>query len=262
MLLEAEIVWLKQQDVKDIVAVEKFTHALTNDVYLITSSDDLQFVFKRLNRDARSDDDRQAEFLVQRLASKQGLTPQVLAHNERYKLQEYISGELLPTNLDNLSELLASQLFRIHQLPSLYAPKQRLNFELQRLKEHLTVDIDEAHFQTMVDLANQLDQSSRNDTLCHGDLSLNNVLQGINNQYYILDWEYAVIACVAYDLAFCNCINGFTENESTALISNYYSHLPSPQQQSLESLQKKCHLYLTLFMYINELWSICFIEKD
>jgi thiamine kinase-like enzyme len=261
LLLDIEILWL-EKNITDIISVTKFTHALTNDVFLVTNSEELQFIFKRLNRDARTDDDRQAELLVQRLANQYNLTPQVLAHNESYKLQEYIPGELLPKNSNNLFEFLATQLTRIHQLPALHAPKQRLGCELQRLKSQLMVNIDELHFQKMLDLAIQLDQSSSNDTLCHGDLSLNNVLQGTNKKIYILDWEYAVIACVAYDLAFCNCINGFSKNESTTLISHYYSLLPSPQKQSLESLQKKCHLYLIVFIYINELWSLCFVDKD
>jgi thiamine kinase-like enzyme len=261
LLSKAELVWLNNQCVGDVIAVEQFTHALTNDVFLMTNDVHKQFVFKRLNRDARSDEDRQAEFLVQKLASEHALTPSVLAHNASYKLQQYICAELLSANSANLFEILARQLQRIHKLPALHAPKQRLVFELKRLKKQLNVPIDEKCFQAMLALADQLDQSSENNTLCHGDLSLNNVLQGKGERYYILDWEYAVIACPAYDLAFCNCINGFSESQCATLINHYHSTLTPPQTESLQSLQKKCDLYLKIFIYINELWSICFVEK-
>jgi thiamine kinase-like enzyme len=265
MLSKSEILWLSKKSIGDIITVEQFTNALTNDVFLITNSEQIQFVFKRLNLDARSDDDRQAEYLVQQLACRHNLTAKVIAHNHRYKLQQYIIGELLDCNADNLIEILAEQLVHIHQIPALHAPKQRLAYELRRLKKQLTVIIDEKYFQKMLELAEQLDENCENDTLCHGDLSVNNVLLGKDRRWYVLDWEYAVIACAAYDLAFCNCINGFSESKSKILINAYYSRLSLLKitpLNSLQSLQKKCVLYSKLFIYINKLWSLCFVEKD
>lgn len=256
-----EINWLSEQNVGEIVHINRFENALTNAVFLVTNNENARFIFKRLNRAARSDDDRESEFLVQQLASQQGLTPKVLAHSKDYKLQQYINGDLIPTNSANLSELLATQFHRIHQLPALHAPKQRLVFELQRLKKQLPVSTDEVRFNKMNELAKKLDTSSACDILCHGDLSLNNILQGSDGVLYILDWEYAVIACIAYDLAFCNCINGFSETECEALIANYHAQFINPPKQSLQSLQKECQLYFELFNYINELWSLCFVDK-
>ena len=265
MLSETELLWLNTLKssaiLADVVTVEQFSHALTNEVFLITDSEKKQFVFKRLNRDARSEEDRKAEFNVQKLANKFAITPRVLAHDKNYKLQQFVAGELLQINNNKLFSVLATQLKRVHKLPALHAPKQRLAIELQRLKNQLAVTIDEETFLLMFKLAQQLDSTSPNDTLCHGDLSLNNVIKGQDQHYYILDWEYAVIACAAYDLAFCNCINNFSESESRALISHYYSLLPKPQLETLHSLQKKCDLYLKVFIYINELWSLCFVEK-
>lgn len=262
MLVEKELNWLGAQNIGVINKVTKFENALTNDVFLITTQENSQFVFKRLNREARSDEDRQSEYLVQQLAFQHGLTPQVLAHNEDYKLQHYIEGQLIPEKSDNLSALLATQFKRIHQLPALYAPEQRLVFELERLKQQLPVSIDETRFEQMLQLANTLDNSSSLDTLCHGDLSLNNILRGDDQQLYILDWEYAVIACVAYDLAFCNCINAFTEAQSRDVIAHYHQQLSEPKPQTLDSLQKECQLYFKLFNYINELWALCFIDNS
>ena len=269
MLVEKELNWLAAQGISPVSTVTQFENALTNDVFLITNLHSNAFIFKRLNRKARSDDDREAEFLVQQIAFQQGLTPQVLAHSQDYKLQQYIDGQLLAETAQ-LSELLAEQLLRIHQLPVLHAPQQRLEFELQQLKSQLPVSIDEIRFQRMLALATTLDSSSPRDTLCHGDLSVNNVLCGTDKQLYILDWEYAVIAGVAYDLAFCNCINGFTSTQRNALIESYYLQCTylagnelqrhDSKQLTLKSLHKECELYFELFNYINELWSLCFVE--
>lgn len=261
MLSKQEVEWLKAQNIAEIIAVEQLTQAITNDVYLISNGVKTQFIFKRLNRVARSDDDRQAEYLVQVLAHKYALTPQVLAHSENYKLQQYVQGKSISAQCHNLVEILVTQLHRIHQLPVLHAPKQRLVMELNHFKKQLTCTVDEIRFKSMLYLALQLDSNSRNDTLCHGDLSVHNVLLGKNQRYYILDWEYAVIACPAYDLAFCICNNTLSEAQSGKLISDYYSYLAQPPSNCLQSLQKECQLYLILFKYINELWSLCFVDK-
>jgi len=262
MLVEKELNWLAKQHVGQITDVKQFKNALTNDVFLITNQQEKAFIFKRLNRDARSDKDRKAELLVQQLAFAHALTPQVLAHNQDYKLQHYIPGELLQTDQPQLETLLATQLHRIHQLPARHAPKQRLAFELQRLKQQRPADIDEVRFLQMSKLAETLDKRSPCDTLCHGDLSLNNILQGDDKKYYILDWEYAVVACVAYDLAFCSCINNYSEVERKLLVKRYYEQLCEPQSMTLNSLQNECELYFELFSYINALWAICFVDNS
>lgn len=260
-LNKKEVDWLEKQGINYISSATQFKNALTNDVFLIATTDNKRFIFKRLNRQARTDADRESEFLVQQLGSAEGLTPKVIAHNENYKLQQYITGDLIPITTNNLNELITTQLHRIHKLPARYAPKQRLKLELLRLREQLPVSIDEHRFEKMLCLAAELDASSARNILCHGDLSLNNILQGNDKRIYILDWEYAVVACAAYDLAFCICINEFTEKRSKSLIASYYKKMSEPNLYSLDSLQKECELYFELFSYINELWSICFVEN-
>lgn len=46
------------------------------------------------------------------------------------------------------------------------------------------------------------------------------------------------------------------------LIANYFDQKQKLKQYTLESLQKECDLYFKVFKYINELWSLCFIEND
>jgi len=260
LLSKQELHWLQKQNIGEISSITQFEHALTNDVYLVINQVNNRFVFKRLNQQARSVNDRKAELLVQNLVSQYNLTPKVLAHNSAYKLQQFIEGSLITTGSKQLPKLLANQLIRIHQLPVEHAPKQRLFFELQQLKSQLKEPVDEKRFAAISELAEQLDSSCPFDTLCHGDLSENNVLLGDDNKIYVIDWEYAVIACPAYDLAFCYCINEYSDNNIKQLIETYYQQLLSPLY-SLESLQKECQLYFEVFRYINELWAICFLEK-
>ena len=63
MLSAEELSWLNEQGIGEVSRVTQFENALTNDVFLITGQNK-KFVFKRLNQNARSDEDRQSEFLV------------------------------------------------------------------------------------------------------------------------------------------------------------------------------------------------------
>lgn len=269
MLVEKELNWLAEHNITQAENISQFSNALTNDVFVIDSAQQ-RVIFKRLNQKARSREDRHAEFAVQQLAAQSGLTSAVIAHSDAYKLQCYIAGEILDENCANLLPLLAQQLLRVHQLPALHAPKQRLVFELkqlkqqltQKFKQHIKPSIDDTRFAQMLTLAKQLDERSDCATLCHGDLSINNVLRGDDAQHYILDWEYAVLACPAYDLAFCAAINGFDQVKMQQLVDSYQLQCDVIDRQVVDSLQKECQLYFNIFSYINELWSICFLDNN
>lgn len=263
-----ELIWLSSLNLGKIVSVRQFAHALTNQVFLLTDENGQQVVFKRLNLKARDRQDRKRELAVQKLASDQGLTPEVLADCEQYRVQSYIKGDILDSaSIDHHTiELFASQLQIIHQLPAKYARPQRLAFELLALKKELKKQrnkaIDEGEFQRFLQLATQLDNSCTRDTLCHGDLSFSNLLQAENGQIKILDWEYAVLACSAYDLASCCCINAFSSEQQAQLINHYYLLHKQHLAVSLAQLKKECALYRSVFAYLNELWEVCFQSEN
>lgn len=245
------------------VDIEQFLHARTNQVFLLTFDNQHTYIFKRLNKQARDAQQRQRELLVQKLASDSGLTPALLACSDDYRLQTYFPGKTLASvALDHHSgELFAAQLHLIHQLPALHAPTASLACELQLLKKQLKRPIDESKFDHFLQLARQLDNSCSRDLLCHGDLSFNNLLIDSNGQIQIIDWEYAVIACAAYDLAACSSINQFNEDEQMRLINHYYALNHKNLSQSLAQLKAQYKLYHSLFTYLNELWSRCFFIK-
>ena len=260
LLTADELRWLSTVNIGRIVCAQPFSHALTNQVFLLTNENGQQTVFKRLNLKARDRQDRIRELAVQKLASDRGLTPDVLADCEQYRVQTYIKGDILDSaSIDSqITKLFAAQLQIIHQLPAKYARPQRLAFELLFLKKRLNKAIDEGKFQRFLQLATQLDKRCIRDTLCHGDLSFSNLLQAENGQIKILDWEYAVLACSAYDLAACSSINAFSSEQQAQLINYYYSLHKDHLSLSLAQLKKECALYLSVFTYLNELWALCF----
>lgn len=257
-----ELTWLRSLAIKKIVSVKQLKQALTNDVLLITTDQKQQFIFKRLNLKARSFEDRRQELVVQKKVSGYGLAPKVLADCGKFRLQEYVKGKTLqnrrvtPLNI----ELLAEQLQIIHQLPIYDAQPQRLAFELQLLKKQLNSPVDEAQFKYFLELAMQLDKNSPRNVLCHGDLSLNNIVRSENGPIKILDWEYAVQACAAYDIAVCCSINHFNVKQQTQLTNHYHLLYQQQISISLAQLQNDTALYLDVFTYLNALWKVCFSD--
>jgi thiamine kinase-like enzyme len=259
LLKTDELNWLADLHLGKFVTVQEFTDSRTNQVFLIKTDNQQHYIFKRLNNKARDRGDRQSELLVQKLASDRDLSSKVLASCDNYRLQEYFQGEIIDSRApERCTELLALQLHRIHQLPALHAQPQHLAIELQKLKEQLTQPIDESRFKRFLEQAKQLDKSCCADTLCHGDLSFNNILQNKNRQISILDWEYAVLACAAYDLAACSSINGLNQTQQILLIEHYYMLNQEKLSLSLSQLKKQYALYLSLFTYLNQLWLLVF----
>jgi len=263
-LTDEELAWISAQQNEPLVGIESFPQALTNEVFLLTLANQKKLIFKRLNLKARDLSDRMSEFKVDKLAALAGLSPKVIACCERYKLQEYFAGqELSPLPLTKESlNLLALQLKKIHQLPAQHAQPQRLTLSLKQLKERLKSSIDEANFSVILQRAIELDKCSAKNVLCHGDLSLHNLLINNQQQVMILDWEYAVLACPAYDLASCICINNLDSSQQESLIAEYYSLNKTQLPVSLSALRKECSLYLSVFSYLNALWEKCFLVTD
>lgn len=251
VLTKKELDWLALKMGK-IVNVRAFKLARTNQVFLLTDENGQQNVFKRLNLKARTVRKRKDELAVQDLASTHGLSPKVLADCLDYRLQNYIQGEVLASTSADALQQLAAQLGNIHQLPALHAQPQSLSSELKLLKKELD-SIDKKRFNDFFSLAETLDKSALNKTLCHGDLSFNNLIETPDKKLKILDWEYAVLACPAYDLAACSCINKLTLEQQTQLIEHYYL-LHKKMGLSLKKLQRQCASYFVVFTYLNELW--------
>ncbi|MFT6925025.1 MAG: thiamine kinase-like enzyme [Psychromonas sp.] len=263
-LTDKELIWIGAQQSEPIVVIEPLEQALTNAVFLLTLANNEKIIFKRLNLSARNESDRRREFKVDQLAIFVGLTPKAIACCGSYKLQEYFTGKELSRLSVNkeIINLLAVQLKKIHHLPALHAQPQSLTSTLTQLKKTITSAIDEQQFSVILKRAIILDNSSAKNVLCHGDLSLHNLLINNKQQVMILDWEYATLACPAYDLASCICINRLDNLQQESLIASYYSLNKAQLTISLSALRRECQLYFSVFSYLNGLWMSCFAVNN
>jgi thiamine kinase-like enzyme len=262
-LLAQEINWIKQYHSVAILKTVKIEAALTNDVFLLYFADGSKLLFKRLNLDARNTEERYFEIDIQSHAALFGLSAKIIASTNNFRLQEYIEGQSLEGAFvnDDLLKLLAKQLQRIHSLQQNVAMPQQLALELTRLAQQIeekNIVFDKIEFAKFLMLAKELDKSCDKKTLCHGDLSLNNIIKTESGEIKIIDWEYAVAACPAYDLAFCFCINKFNDAEQTILVDTYYLLQTKSLPSSLMAFKANCQQYFTLFNYISRLWKIVF----
>ncbi|WP_354625170.1 phosphotransferase [Psychromonas sp. MME2] len=259
-LLEDEINWLAKRPLGRCISITALDNALTNKVFLLCYEDRQRYIFKRLNRVARSRQQRETELLVQQLACEYQLSPNVIMSSDHYRLQEYIHGDHLPTHSipSTTLDLLALQLSRIHQLPAIAIGQQNLAEQLQRLKIENDTS-DEMQFNHYLQLAKQLDSSGDHTTLCHGDLSLNNILLTPQGDVKVIDWEYAVLASPAYDVGSCSAINQLSVVQEVKLIEEYYLLNECRVSAPLAQFQADCHAYRSLFTYLNQLWKKRFL---
>lgn len=259
-LTAKEVTWLLSLSLGEIDNITQFTNGLTNQVFLITFENSKQVVFKRLNLKARDLTIRKSELRVQQLASDEGISPKVIADCQQYRVLEYISGHVFTSDspTQETISILVSQLHKIHQLPANYALPQCLANELMTLNNQLHQSTDQAVFSHFWQLAQQLDQDSPKDTLCHGDLSFNNIIQADDGSIKVLDWEYSVLACPAYDLAFSCAINQLNKQQQKLMIDRYYALNKINNEDYLQQLHQQSALYLSVFEYLNKLWAKCF----
>ena len=179
------------------------------------------------------------------IAEKAQLTPKCLLQNTQQKLLviEYVQADKQAC-IQDIARLLAythgiaSQLVQIHQ-PNIIP--QRLAADIQALAPADKLD------KALLELAQQLDNKCTNQVFCHGDISRDNILKTLKKTY-LVDWEYARMASVEYDVAASICINQLNTTEQNQLIDEYQKHSQSSINQDL--LQQ----YIQVFEYLNNLW--------
>jgi len=261
LLTTEEWHWLHKLDLGKVIDVQPLPEAITNQVFLLRFDNHRLFVFKRLNLMARDQHKRKHELAVQHLAYERGLSAKVVAYCQHYYLLSYIQGKVLSQypRSDLTIKLLAKQLYRIHQLPALYAEQQALTQELLNLQQSLGEKLQSDGFEYFLHLAKKLDMRSQKKTLCHGDLSLKNLIREEKGSIKILDWEYSVLADPSYDLAWCCLINHFNQQQKASLIKTYYQLHRMPL--SYMQFKQECELYLSIFTYINQLWERRFVQN-
>ena len=257
MLTDSELFWINQHIQETLISCQKLNQAVTNDVFLLAFSNESQFVFKRLNAKARTSKDRLNEALVHQQMFKAGLSSKLIASNAYYFLQEYIVGQ--PFGNDDINremlKVLSAQLSRVHRLSINISSKQSLSAVLLDLQAQQQLKNKSLHdFNEYFQLAQKLDTNSDFDCFCHGDLSFLNLIESTDKSIFIIDWEYAISACRAYDVGSCCAINVLNLEQTAALIDFYFRENALQIEQTKTVFEEDCQSYYSLFIYINKCW--------
>ncbi|EWH11688.1 aminoglycoside phosphotransferase [Catenovulum agarivorans DS-2] len=236
-----------QQHLGSILDIEPIAQGYSNQCYKLLVSVTAQvpqrvFVKSLDNKDSAH---VQHEQQARCIAEKALLTPKCLLQSAKLKLlvTEYVQVDTQAC-IEDIALLLAlthsidSELVQIHQ-PNIIP--QQLAADIQALISADKVD------KTQLKLAQQLDNECTNQVFCHGDISRDNILK-TRNKAYLVDWEYARMACIEYDLAASICINQFNPSEQKQLIAHYQ------QQSNCKINQQALQQYIQVFEYLNKLW--------
>ena len=178
---------------------------------------------------------REHEYRTQRIAGELRIAPEVIAYiePEGYLVSKFIEGSHIPIEElrrpENLVRV-ASVLNEIHAMPSIpgvFSPFQVVRSYTKIAQEHhvtfpekfdwLTSQMNEAEAAMM--------NTSRIQRPCHNDLLNGNFLLG--DKLYVLDWEYAGMGDVFFDLANFSNNHGLSEHEDEFLLDCYFGSVTS-----------------------------------
>jgi thiamine kinase-like enzyme len=179
--------------------------------------------------------DREFEYRTQTIAGELGIAPEVVKfiEPEGYLVSKFIEGrEIPPEELrqpENLARF-ASLLNEIHAMPSI--PGVFSPFTVVRIYEKIAregnVTFPEKYdwlVSQMNDAEAALANTSRIQRPCHNDLLNGNFL--LANKIYVLDWEYAGMGDVFFDLANFSNNHELSEDEDHFLLDCYFGNVNS-----------------------------------
>jgi len=178
---------------------------------------------------------REYEYRTQTIAGELGIAPDVVAfiEPEGYLVTKFIEGRPIPAEElrqpQNLARV-ASILNEIHAMPSIpgvFSPFMVVRNYAKIAREH-HVSFPEK-FDWLISQMNDAEaammNTSRVQRPCHNDLLNGNFL--FANKLYILDWEYAGMGDVFFDLANFSNNHELSENEDHFLLDCYFGSVSS-----------------------------------
>ena len=207
--------------------VRPLAGGLTNQSFLLNAGNE-QLVLRRNSAiSAALDLDRAAESAALRCASAAGLcAPLVYSDpNHQYVVTRYLTGEPLRQNTPGALQQLAQLLRSIHQLPAIDA---RLDIDAKVASYWHSID-ERADFYTPLRSLDQKVQrhiaAARSmgdgESLCHNDLSVENLIFTDAGNLYAIDWEYAAMGDRFYDLAVIAEEHGLEKQQQQLLLAEY-----------------------------------------
>jgi aminoglycoside phosphotransferase (APT) family kinase protein len=171
--------------------------------------------------------DHANECRILSLAADAGLAPRVLRCDPpaRILVTQWIveatgkpgAGHTAP--LDGLARMIAN----LHAMP---APRdlRTVDFAVQaRLLEHASGGIEPALQATAFAALHNLHESQAPLVLCHNDLNPLNIVVDQQQRTWLVDWEYAGLGDVVFDLASCVSQHDFTAAQCDRFLASYES---------------------------------------
>jgi thiamine kinase-like enzyme len=177
--------------------------------------------------------DRENEYLANLTAGQSGIAPEVVyfIRPEGYLVTRFVPGRPIlleeirhPENIKGVTEIL----HRIHSLPNI--PGTFSAFQVVRdyaeIARRYHVDFPE-NFDWLISQMNDAESDLMTQTLiqrpCHNDLLNGNFL--MTDKLYILDWEYAGMGDIFFDLANFSNNHELSEDENHLLLECYFGEV-------------------------------------
>ena len=178
---------------------------------------------------------REHEYRTQAIAGELGIAPEVVAfiEPEGYLVTKFIEGRPIPAEElkqpENLARV-ASVLNEIHAMPSIpgaFSPFMVVRNYTRIAQEHNVTFPEKFDWliSQMNDAEAAMQNTSRIQRPCHNDLLNGNFL--LANKLYILDWEYAGMGDVFFDLANFSNNHELSDDEDHFLLDCYFGRVNS-----------------------------------
>lgn len=184
-------------------------------------------------------------------ASKSGLSPVVIYHDQNWLICHYIDANNLAQSTINTEE-------KIKQAIKLMVQCHQLQIKPAELmsKDIIHSLINNANYSAwkqtkLLELAELLISplnSNIKAVSCHGDLNFSNVLMSQSHNTWLVDYECACTAPIEYDLAMLIAVNNLASDKIAIIIEQY------EVQSSVNIDLQLLNHYLFFCYFINALW--------
>jgi thiamine kinase-like enzyme len=238
---------IPQLRASQILEVEKLSGGITNRNYKITTGADCYVLRLGGNETQYLGIDRKNEYECSYLASQAGIAPKPVAYlePEGYILAEFISGRGIPADeigtQENIQGVVES-MKTYHSLayfPGSFAPF-RVAEEYTRTAREFNVRLPtgiEKYLKTSTEIEKAMYGSRPLDLRpCHNDLLNGNFIDD-GQRIRILDWEYAGMGDIFFDLGNFAIQHEFSAEQDETLLRAYFT-TPSDSQRARQKLMK------------------------
>lgn len=183
-------------------------------------------------------------------ASKSGLSPTVIYHDQDWLIYNFINAENLAQNTSDIEEKIEhviKLMVQCHQLtikPTKLAPKNIIN---SLVNNAYYTSLQKSALLQFAEII-LIPLNNKNSVCCHGDLNFSNIIINQAQRTWLVDYECACTAPIEFDLAMFVAVNNIDSNEITTIIEQYQVQSPVNIDQQL------LNHYLSFCYFVNALW--------